>query len=236
MRSRFSSTAAVMRLGGVGALVVAATIALSAGPAMAAPPSAAALTCSGGQWNPADPPSSTFTSIPSGTYASITIAGVCNVVPGAMINVLGNINVAAGGVFDAQSAPSTITVGQNVIASSGSLLGLGCLPNPTAKSMTGHPCAVDPTDSSTITVNGNVIATNADTVLLNGISVKENVILVGSEGTDSVAARMTASGASLLFRAAIRAKTFSTMTTAPVRQPCARKASRVAAAIAAFSC
>jgi len=193
MRSRFSSIATVMRLGGVGALVVAGTIALSAGPAMAAPSGTApmAYTCTGGAFNPADPPSSTFVSIPSGNYASITIAGVCNVVPGAVISVVGNVYVAAGGVFDAQSAPSTITVGQNVIASSGSLLGLGCLPNPPGH-MTGHPCAVDPTESSTITVNGNVIATNANTVLLNGISVKGNVILVGSEGTASVTDRATA--------------------------------------------
>jgi hypothetical protein len=161
---------------------------------MASPSGAApmAYTCTGGEFNAANPAMSTFVTIPQGTYASITIAGVCNVAPGAMINVLGNINVAAGAVFDAQSAPSTITVGGNVIASSGSFLGLGCLPGPPAPSTLGHPCAVDPGGSSTITVNGNVIATNADLVLLNGITVKGSVSLVGSEGTSSVTARATA--------------------------------------------
>ena len=69
-----------------------------------------------------------FTSIPSGTYSSITIEGACNIVPLAVINVTGSINVAAGAVLDAQSAPSTITVGRNVTAGAGSLLGMGCQP------------------------------------------------------------------------------------------------------------
>ena len=52
----------------------------------------------------------TFTSIPSGIYASITVKGACAVAPNAVITVIGNINVAPGAVLDAQSAPSTITV------------------------------------------------------------------------------------------------------------------------------
>jgi hypothetical protein len=55
---------------------------------------------------------------------------VCNVVPDAVINVAGNIDVAAGAVLDAQSAPSTITVGHNVTAGAGSLLRLGCQVTP----------------------------------------------------------------------------------------------------------
>jgi len=191
MRGRFNSIAAVMRLGGVGALVLAGTLAISAGPAMAAPPGPApmAYTCTGGEVNFADPPLSTYApAIPSGIYASITIAGVCQPAPGAVITVVGSINVAAGGVFDAQGYPSTITVGNNVTATSGSLLALGCLPNPVGH-MTGHPCGtslamqtlsdVDPTAASDITVNGNVLATNANTVYLNGITVKGNVVLTG---------------------------------------------------------
>ena len=68
-------------------------------------------------------------SIPGGNYASITVTGFCNIVPEAVINVTGNINVAPGAVLDAQSAPSTITVGHNVTAGAGSLLGLGCQPS-----------------------------------------------------------------------------------------------------------
>ena len=85
-----------------------------------------AYTCTGGDFA-----SGTFTSIPSGNYASITVKGACQPAPDAVINVVGNINVAPGAVFDAQSAPSTITVGHNVTAGSGSLLGLGCQPTNT---------------------------------------------------------------------------------------------------------
>jgi hypothetical protein len=144
-----------------------------------------AYTCTGGARPGLDPSAWTFVPIPSGTYSSLTVTGVCQTAPGAVINVVGNVNVAAGAVLDAQSFPSTITVGHNVIAASGSLLGLGCLPNPTGHT-TGHPC-IDPTtgtptsttEYSTITVDGNVIATDADTVLLNGITVNGNVVLTG---------------------------------------------------------
>jgi hypothetical protein len=142
---------------------------------MAAPSSTApvAYTCTGGDFA-----SGNLTSIPSGIYASITVTGACAVAPRAVITVIGNVNVASGAVLDAQSAPSTITVGHNVTAAAGSLLGLGCLPNPTGHT-TGHPCAVDRHRHSTITVLGNVTALDADTVLLNGITVKGNVALIG---------------------------------------------------------
>src|SRR4051812_3963231 len=95
----------VKRLRILGFLAAAAALAVPAGPAMAAGPGPMAYTCAGGDFA-----SGTFTTIPSGTYASITVTGVCNVEPDAVINVVGNINVAPGAVLDAQSAPSTITV------------------------------------------------------------------------------------------------------------------------------
>ncbi len=98
-----------------------------------------------------------------------------------MINVVGNVNVAAGAQLDAQSAPSTITVGRNVTGASGSLVGLGCQP-PSYTGNSAHPCTVEPDGHSTISVNGNVTAINAATVLLNGITVKGNVTLVGGGG------------------------------------------------------
>jgi len=101
--------------------------------------------------------------------------------------VVGNINVAAGAVFDAQSAPSTITVGHNVTAAAGSLLGLGCQPTNTIGMFAGVPCAADPTGHTTITINGNVTATDANTVLMRGavaagagkLTVNGNVTLTG---------------------------------------------------------
>src|SRR5689334_17628232 len=135
-----------------------------------AAPSSAPYTCTDG-------------GIPSGTYASITVTGFCGVVPDAVINVVGNINVAAGAVFDAQSAPSTITVGHNVTAGAGSLLRLGCQPFGFVPHA-AHPCTAEGYEDghSVITINGNVTATDADTILLNGITVDRNVTLTGGGG------------------------------------------------------
>jgi len=170
-------------------------LAFSSGPAMAGPWGKAPVpyTCTGGDFA-----SFNFVPIPSGNYSSITVKGACQTVPGAVINVTGNVSVAAGAALDAQSFPSTITVGHDVLAGPGSLLGLGCLPDPVGHT-TGHPCTDPQTGnpsetagSSNITVNGNVLAWAASAILLNGITVKGNVTLIGSEGTDSVAARATA--------------------------------------------
>jgi hypothetical protein len=160
----------------LGALAAAGALALSGGPAVAAAPSAQAppaYTCAGGE-------------IPSGSYASITVTGPCSVAPDAVITVVGNLNVAAGAMLDAQSAPSTITVGHNVTAASGSILGLGCqpdFPGPPGVRKSGHPCLDPYADGhSTITVSGNVTATDAGAVLLNGITVQGNVTLSGGGG------------------------------------------------------
>ncbi len=150
----------------LGSLAVAAALALPTGPAMAAGSSTAqAYTCTGGD-------------IPSGNYRSITVTGPCSVPADAVISVVGNVNVRAGAQLDAQSAPSAITVGRNVTAAAGSLLGLGCQP-PSLTGNSAHECAVDPEGHSTIIVNGNVTATDAAAVLLNGITVKGNVTLIG---------------------------------------------------------
>jgi len=156
-----------MWLGVLGSVAMVVALALSDGPATAAP-SAMPYTCTGGD-------------IPSGTYASVTVAGFCQVPTdgSGVISIVGNLNIAPGAVFDAQSSPSTITVGKNVTAGAGSLLGLGCQPS---GAHFAHPCANEPDQASVITVNGNVTATDADTVLLNGITVKGNVTLTGGGG------------------------------------------------------
>src|SRR2546423_947373 len=150
------------------ALVAATGIVVASTGAAGAASSSTPYTCVGGD-------------IPSGTYASITVTGFCDVVPDAVINVVGNLNVAAGAFFDAQSAPSTITVGHNVTAAAGSIFGLGCQPFGYV-AHAPHTCAIEPDGHSTITVNRNVTATDADTVLLNGITVNRNVTLTGGGG------------------------------------------------------
>ena len=120
-------------------------------------------------------------SIHSGDYASITVTGFCNTDPRAVINVTGNIDVAPGAVLDAQSVSATITVGHNITAGAGSLLGLGCQPSNTIGRFAGVPCSDDPLQT-VITVNGNVSASDADTVLLRKVTVNGNVSLSGGGG------------------------------------------------------
>jgi hypothetical protein len=178
-RILFGAAMMVASSGAVATGLVGTTSIASAHPASTRP---MAYTCTGGDFA-----SGKFTSIPSGNYASITVTGVCNVVPDAVINVVGNINVGAGAVFDAQSAPSTITVGHNVTAAPGSLLELGCQPMNSIGMFAGVPCAADATGHTTITINGNVTAIDANTVLLRGavaagagkLTVNGNVTLLG---------------------------------------------------------
>jgi hypothetical protein len=165
------------------ALVVSGTVAASAQTT-----SPKAYTCTGGDFA-----SGNLTSIPSGNYASIWVTGACAPAPDAVINVVGNVYVARGAVLDAQSAPSTITVGGNVTAVSGSILGLGCQPENTIGMFAGVPCAVEPAGHTTITIGGNVTAIGADTVLLRGavaagaggLTVNGNVTLIGGGNRDN---------------------------------------------------
>ncbi len=131
-----------------------------------------AYTCTGG-------------GIPSGSYASITVPGLCSVAAHAVINVIGK--VASGAVLDAQTAPSTITIGHNVTADAGSLVALGCQP-PSYAGNWSHECAIDPEGHSVITVKGNVTANNALAFLLNGVTVQGNVTLSGG-GSDQIPGR-----------------------------------------------
>jgi len=156
----------------LGSLAIAGTLALAAGPATAAGSdgqAAPAYTCSGGE-------------IPSGTYSRVTVTGPCTVPAGAVITVVGNIDVAPGAVLDAQSAPATISVGHNVTGGAGSLVGLGCQP-PSYTGNSAHTCEVLPAEHSTIRVTGNVSITDAAAVLLNGITVDGNVALEGGGGS-----------------------------------------------------
>jgi hypothetical protein len=172
----------------VGALVY------SGGSATAAPPKPLppAYTCSGGDFQ-----TGKFVPIPSGTYGSLWIKGACQTQPGTVITVVGSVTVQPQAVFDAQTFASTITIGGDITTGTGSLLGLGCLPDPPGHT-TGHPCT-DPltgqpsetAGSSNITVDGNITASQPDLVLLNGITVGGNVSVSGSKGTANVNQRTT---------------------------------------------
>lgn len=152
----------------LGILAVAGALAFAGAPAHAVGlPSAlpAAYTCTGGE-------------IESGTYTSLRVKGQCSIAADAVVKVLGHVTVDAGAALDAQSVPSTLTVGGNVTGGTGSLVGLGCQP-PSYTGNSGHECVDDPEGISRITVMGNVTVTRAMAVLLNGITVNGSVTLKG---------------------------------------------------------
>lgn len=152
----------------LGAVMLAGALLWGAAPAMAATPAAADYTCTEG-------------TVPSGTYSTLTIAGMCGVEGGADIHVTRSLMVLEGAVFDAQSAPAVITVDRNVISATGSMLGLGC--QPAVPGNSGHPCASDPEGSSDISVSGNITVNGAIGVFLNGLAVGGNVTVTGG-GSD----------------------------------------------------
>ncbi len=180
-----------MRLRVLGALAVAGALVLSGGPAMAADHGTrtpTGYTCTGGD-------------IPSGHYASIAVTGVCDVPADGRDHSRRAMSTSRPApCSDAQSAPSTITIGRNVTAGRGSTVGLGCQP-PSYTGNSAHECAVEPEGQSTITVNGNVTGIGADAVLLNGVTVRRNVTPWGG-GSDipwsiknnTIGGNLTASG------------------------------------------
>ena len=165
----------------LGTLMVVALSAVAATGIASATPGNNNYVCTGGTWT-GDPTTSTFTSIPSGNYASITVAGVCNIAPGAVINVTGTLHVAPGALLDAQSVTSTITVGHNITAGPRSLLLMGCQPPTTIGTQAGVPCNDNPDGQTVITVKGNITAIDADTVILRKLTVNGNVSLLGGGG------------------------------------------------------
>src|SRR5690606_25918334 len=97
----------------LGARAAAAALALTAAPAAVAAPMApgATFTCETGD-------------IPSGTYGSLTVAGLCGVEDGASILVTGSVTVTSGAMLNVDDAAS-FTVAKNVTAMEHSLLLLG---------------------------------------------------------------------------------------------------------------
>lgn len=134
----------------LGALAAAAALALTAAPAAVAAPMApgATFTCETGD-------------IPSGTYGSLTVAGLCGVEDGASILVTGSVTVTSGAMLNVEDAAS-FTVAKNVTAMEHSLLLLG-----------------DDLGDPIVSVAGNVAATDAVSLLINRASIGGNVTLRG---------------------------------------------------------
>jgi hypothetical protein len=114
-------------------------------------------TCSGGD-------------IASGTYSSLTVTGQCTVPEGASITILHKLKIRRGAMFDAQGAPSDVSIGGSVIARRGSLFGLGCTP--------AHGCETGTTFSHA-SVGRNIILHHVYDAAINGVEVGGNVVSHG---------------------------------------------------------
>lgn len=147
----------VRRRLGIGAAVCLIAFIGSATAVSAAPTPTSGTTCAGGPVSP-------------GTYASLTVTGVCFLAPGTF-TVTGGLTVAAGGVLDATDCGAHIRVSGGVRILTGAVLGLG-------GSVNGTGCDADTNDI----VNGGLRATGASAVIVHGTSIDGGFSLAGGGG------------------------------------------------------
>lgn len=142
--------------GACASVVVAGLVAATA---VAAPHGA--YTCTGGD-------------LSGPTYSNVFVTGQCTVPNGANVVIRGNLMIAPGATFDAQTH-STVDIRGNVIAGHGSQFGLGCT--------AAHPCDGDQTEedgfSTNDSVGGNVILNGVYDAAINGDVIHGNLVSNG---------------------------------------------------------
>jgi hypothetical protein len=110
-----SSLAGLFRRSALASAVVLMSAGLVPAVASAATVSHGAWTCTGG-------------SVAPGTYASITVTGICNVDSGN-VTVRGDVTIRTGGGLNAGFGGSNISIGHDLVVLRNGLLVLGCEPN-----------------------------------------------------------------------------------------------------------
>jgi hypothetical protein len=137
----------------------------TAAAASAAPSWAHEYDCTGGN-------------VPSGTYDSILITGICYMPAGTVV-VRGNLNIAPGALLDAATPgdpaanpllPATVLVGGNVRVGRGAVLVLGCSPAGGCTGVTYDR------------IRGNLTAFGALGVVIQAVSIGGNATVVGGGG------------------------------------------------------
>lgn len=128
--------------------------------------------------------------IPSGTYSSVSVTGICEV-SGGSVTVTGNVMVAPGALLDATTPgssglPGQVVVGGNVIVGAGAVLFLGC-----DKSIL---CSSGSTFGSD-KVGGSVIASGALGVDIHAVTVNGSISMVGGGGGPAMLTGGPGSGA-----------------------------------------
>lgn len=121
-------------------------------------------------------------SVASGTYSSLTIAGLCSVDSGD-VTVQGNLTLAANAGLDAAENGSNLHIGGNLFVESGAILVLGCEPQ-------AFPCFNDPNGQTGgtpgfqthDTVGRNLVGDGALMILAHANRIGGNVTQSGGGG------------------------------------------------------
>jgi hypothetical protein len=144
-----------------GALAVALTIG-------AAFPAAAGgnFTCKGGSF-------SSPSVIPSGTYHTITVKGLCAPEDPGTVTVERSLTVASGGTFFSLLGHATVTVWGSVDIQAGGRFAFGCAPTFDVS------CFDDPNATSNDTIHGNLSATGASLLVVHNDTIDGNVSVEG---------------------------------------------------------
>ncbi len=120
-------------------------------------------------------------SIPSGSYGSVSIAGLCSVDSGN-VTVNGTLTVGPGAGLNAAFGGSDLTVHGDVNVMKNGILVLGCVPE-------SFPCFNDdqqnPTMSTHHQVDGNLTSRNALMMLVHGNTIDGSVVHRGGGGGDT---------------------------------------------------
>ncbi len=120
--------------------------------------------------------------VPSGTYSSVVISGVC-FMPAGNIVIRGNLDISGGALLDAVTpgdpptgtpvVPATVVVGGNVFVGHGGVLLFGCSPN--------ISCS-NPPGISYDRIRGNLIAIGAEGVVVHSAAIGGNMLISGGGG------------------------------------------------------
>lgn len=153
----------------------AALLSLAIAPVLTASAASAAPVGGGG------PYTCTGGTIPPGTYASISVTGVCYAPAGTIVD-RGMLSVQPKALLDAVSpgdppsrpvVPATVLVGGNVYVGPGAVLLFGCSPN--------ISCS-NPPGISFDRIGGNLIATGAQAVVVHSASIAGSASVISGGG------------------------------------------------------
>jgi hypothetical protein len=113
-------------------------------------------------------------SVPSGSYASLTIAGFCQVDSG-QVTVVRGVSVNAGAALLAVFSGSNLLVGGNMTVGDHAILALGCLPE-------SFPCFNSSGGSTHHRIAGDLIGSSALMMLIHGNWIGGQAVQTGGGG------------------------------------------------------